>query len=120
MNFRNVYVFTLFSISMYSGFIQVRQNLMATNSSPNSNTIDLTDEDDSKPQRNAQNSPPALVALNIRGRQQIVQTQGAPRQLIATQQSIRNATIIAQARKLPLAGKYLEISFFTIEQTNCF
>lgn len=68
----------------------------------NSSTIDLTDEDDSKPQRNAQNSPPALVALNMRNRQPIVQTTPVQRQLVQTQHTIRNAAIIAQNRKLPV------------------
>lgn len=83
-----------------SGYIQVRQNLMA---SSNANTIDLTDEDDPKPQRIAQNSPPALVAL--RNRQQTVQTLPIQRQLLATQQHIRNAALATQNRKLPTTGK---------------
>ncbi|XP_031622615.1 activating transcription factor 7-interacting protein 1 [Contarinia nasturtii] len=78
-----------------SGYIQVRQNLMAANS----NTIDLTDEDDAKPQPKRvqqQVNPPALVALNIRNRP-VVQQQQAPRQLVTTQQTIRNASLAAQA-----------------------
>lgn len=87
-----------------SGFIQVRQNLMANNSS----CIDLTDEDDPKPQQRQQVNPPALVALN-RNRQQIVQTQPVQRQLVATQQTIRNAAAAAQNRKLPVLGRFKEI-----------
>lgn len=88
-----------------SGYIQVRQNLMSSNS----NTIDLTDEDDARPQRgNAQNGPPSLVALNVR-RPQLVQTQQQPsqqRQLVTAQQTIRNAAaLVTQARKLPVIGK---------------
>lgn len=89
-----------------SGYIQVRQNLMSSNSS----TIDLTDEDDGRPQRgNAQNGPPSLVALNVRRTQQLVQTQQqAPqqRQMITAQQTIRNAAaLVTQPRKLPIMGK---------------
>lgn len=88
-----------------SGFIQVRQNLMANNSS----CIDLTDEDDPKPQQRQQANPPALVALNARNRQQIVQTQPVQRQLVTTQQTIRNAAAAAQNRKLPVLGRFKEI-----------
>lgn len=78
---------------------------MASNS-----TIDLTDEDDARPQRNAQNNPPALVALNMRNRKQIVQ-QPVQRQLGTTQQTIRNAAIISQNRKLPVVGKRPDHSY---------
>lgn len=82
---------------------------MSSNSG-NSNTIDLTDEDDGRPQRGiAQNGPPSLVALNVRRPQQIVQTQQPPsqqRQLITAQQTIRNtAALVTQTRKLPVAGE---------------
>lgn len=93
-NFNNLH-------SISSGFIQVRQNLMANNSS----CIDLTDEEDPKPQARQQANPPALVALNARSRQQIVQTVPVQRQLVATQQTIRNAAVAAQTRKLPIIGK---------------
>lgn len=80
--------------------------------SSNSNTIDLTDEDDSRPQRgNAQNGPPGLVALNVRRTQQIVQTQQPPqqRQMITAQQTIRNAAaLVTQTRKLPVICKFIE------------
>lgn len=91
--------------TIISGFIQVRQNLMSSNS----NTIDLTDEDDARPQRgNPQNGPPSLVALNVRRPQQIVQTQQQPsqqRQMLTSQQTIRNAAaLVTQTRKLPIMG----------------
>lgn len=77
--------------------------------SANSNTIDLTDEDDARPQRgNAQNGPPSLVALNVRRPQQLVQAQQPPqqRQMMTAQQTIRNAAaLVTQARKLPIIGK---------------
>lgn len=81
--------------------------------SSNSNTIDLTDEDDARPHRgNAQNGPPSLVALNVRRPQQIVQTQqqqqpSQQRQLLTAQQTIRNAAALAvtQTRKLPVIGE---------------
>lgn len=79
--------------------------------SSNSNTIDLTDEDDARPQRgNAQNGPPSLVALNVRRPQQIVQTQqpqpSQQRQLLTAQQTIRNAAaLVTQTRKLPIMGE---------------
>lgn len=64
----------------------------------NANTIDLTDEDDPKPKNNAQNSPPALVALNIRNRQQIV-TQALQRsQLSATTTTTAARATPVQAR----------------------
>lgn len=94
-----------------SGYIQVRQNLMSTNSS----TIDLTDEDEARPQRgNAPNGPPALVALNVRRPQQLVsvQQQQPPqqRQLITAQQTIRNtAALVTQTRKLPIIGKQYDL-----------
>lgn len=69
----------------------------------NSGCIDLTDEDDAKPQQRQQANPPALVALNAR--RQIVQSQPVQRQLIATQQTIRNAAA-SQSRKLPVLGKF--------------
>lgn len=74
-----------------SGFIQVRQNLLANNA----NTIDLTDEDDPKPKPIAQNNPPALVALNMRNRQQLV-TQALQRGQLATTTATRATP--AQAR----------------------
>lgn len=68
------------------------------------NTIDLTDEDDLKPQQKLQANPPALVSLNVQRRQQMVsQTQPVQRQLVNTQQTIRNITV-AQNRKLPIMG----------------
>lgn len=94
------------SVSLFrdSGFIQVRQNLMAKG---NASTIDLTDEDDPKPQRIAQGNPPALVAL--RNRQQAAQSIPVQRQLLATQQHIRNAALATQNRKLPMIGKCLDV-----------
>lgn len=101
-----------------SGFIQVRQNLMANNNSnSNSGCIDLTDEDDAKPQQRQQANPPALVALNARARQQIVQTQPVQRQLITTQQTIRNAAAASQARKLPVLGNF-KWKIFQIENLS--
>lgn len=82
----------------FSGFIQVRQNLMASNS-----TIDLTDEDDAKPQRNAQNNPPALVALNMRNK--LMQAGGSVRHIVTTQQPMRAQ--ITPTRKLPAIGMHL-------------
>lgn len=103
----------MFLLSLYyfitiSGYIQVRQNLMSGNSS----TIDLTDEDEARPQRmNSQNGPPSLVALNYRRPQQIVQTSqqqqqqtSQQRQLVTAQQTIRNAAALV-TRKLPIIGK---------------
>lgn len=78
--------------------------------SSNSNTIDLTDEDDARPQRaNAQNGPPSLVALNVRRPQQIVQTQqqqqpSQQRQMLTAQQTIRNAAALV-TRKLPVLSE---------------
>lgn len=90
-----------FSINFCSGFIQVRQNLMAASS----NTIDLTEEDEARPQRSPQNNPPALVALNMRGRTQVIQTQQTvQRHVVTTQQPLR-AQAFAQPRKLPAIGK---------------
>lgn len=76
----------------------------------NSGCIDLTDEDDAKPQQRPQANPPALVALNAR--RQIVQTQPVQRQLVATQQTIRNAAVASQNRKLPVLGKFRNFFFF--------
>ncbi|XP_055311497.1 activating transcription factor 7-interacting protein 1 isoform X2 [Sitodiplosis mosellana] len=97
-----------------SGFIQVRQNLMANNSG----CIDLTDEDDPKPQQRQQGNPPALVALNSRGRQQIVHTQPVQRQLVATQQTIRNAAVVAQSRKLPVLAPKANASAPVVQQSS--
>lgn len=96
-------------MALRSGFIQVRQNLMANAGS--SNTIDLTDEDDPKPVQRAQPNPPALVSLNVQKRQQMMsQAQPVQRQLINTQQTIRNITM-AQARKLPVVGNVTQNHF---------
>lgn len=80
--------------------------------SSNSSTIDLTDEDDARPQRaNAQNGPPSLVALNVRRPQQLVQTQQQQqqpqqRQLLTATQTIRStAALGTQQRKLPVIGE---------------
>lgn len=75
------------------------------------NTIDLTDEDDPKPVQRAQANPPALVSLNVQKRQQMLsQAQPVQRQLVNTQQTIRNITM-AQARKLPLIGNVTQNLF---------
>lgn len=87
-----------------SGFIQVRQNLMATNSS----TIDLTDEDDAPKQRNLPVNPPALVALNVRNRPQtVVQTPAVAQrqQIAATHQTIRNPAVANATRKVSMIRK---------------
>lgn len=87
----------------------------------NSNTIDLTDEDDAKPQtRVQQGNPPALVALNMRRSQpQVVQSQQV-RQLVTTQQTIRNAAIAAQNRKLPVIGKFKLFFVDNLKNTDFF
>lgn len=94
-----------------SGFIQVRQNLMANTSNTSSNTIDLTDEDDAPKTRNTVNNPPALVALNAaRNRSAavtaIVQTQqaGTRPQVLAPQPQLRNASA-TNVRKYPVIRK---------------
>lgn len=90
-------------------------NNSSSNSNPssNSNTIDLTDEDDAKPQRTTQINPPALVALNMRGRQQIVpqqqqqqQQQTVQRHVVTAQQPLRSAQVVTQTRKLPVISMY--------------
>lgn len=80
-----------------SGFIQVRQNLMAPN---NSNTIDLTDEDDPKPK--VQNAP-TLVALNNRNRSQIVSQPQIQRQQIA---ATARATIMQPRAQRPNGNSF--------------
>lgn len=87
----------------------MRQNLIASNS-----TIDLTDEDDPRPQRSAQNNPPALVALNVKNRAQLVQTQTPPvqRHVVTTQQPMRAAQVVTTTRKLAVLGKIFEILVF--------
>lgn len=77
-----------------SGFIQVRQNLLANNA----NTIDLTDEDDPKPKILAQNNPPALVALNMRNRQNLVSQALQRGQLATTTTTTTPRATPAQAR----------------------
>lgn len=77
----------------------------------NSNTIDLTDEDDPRPQRQLTNNPPALVSINVRSRQ-LLQAQGqaqtqqqtVQRQLVTTQQIIRPAAA-TQTKKVAVIGK---------------
>lgn len=97
-----------------SGFIQVRQNLMASTSNTSTNTIDLTDEDDVPKTRNMVNNPPALVSLNAaRNRSAItatiVQTQqkGARPQALAPQPQVRSASATS-VRKFPVIGKLNE------------
>lgn len=105
-----------------SGFIQVRQNLMAANSS----TIDLTDEDDVPKARGSQVvNPPALVALNAKSPQRMIQTRPAQPQhiqgvtRIIKKQLVRPAgaatsTQAALNPRVPMIRKYffLFISIF--------
>lgn len=95
-----------------SGFIQVRQNLMASPSNTTTSTIDLTDEDDVPKTRNMVNNPPALVSLNAaRNRSAItatiVQSQqiGARPQVLAPQPQVRSASSATSVRKFPVIGK---------------
>lgn len=100
-----------------SGFIQVRQNLMANTSNTSntsSNTIDLTDEDDAPKTRNVVNNPPALVALNAtRNRSTPTSTMAQTQQIVARPQvlapqpQLRSASATT-VRKYPVIRKLKE------------
>lgn len=86
----------------------MRQNLTSGNGG---NTIDLTDEDDPKPQRSAQNNPPALVALNVtRGRTQIVQAHTTVQRHVVTTQQPMRSQIVGPSRKLATLGMFLNLN----------
>lgn len=85
----------------------MRQNLTSGNGG---NTIDLTDEDDPKPQRSAQNNPPALVALNVRGRTQIMQAQTTVQRHVVTTQQPMRSQIVGPSRKLATLGMFLNLN----------
>lgn len=94
-----------------SGFIQVRQNLMASTGNTSSNTIDLTDEDDVPKTRNMVNNPPALVALYAaRNRSRTTATTAQPQQIgsrpqvLAPQPQLRSASA-TNVRKYPVIRK---------------
>lgn len=107
-----------------SGFIQVRQNLMANTSNTSTSTIDLTDEDDVPKTRNVVNNPPALVALNAaRNRSTavtaMVQTpqMGTRPQALTPQPQLRSA-LATNVRKYPVIRKLNKIHSPQRSNTN--